>query len=142
MDGCSRWLFRGGDYSRNKGNDLDGLIGLNNGFAQIEKGDIGRMTTKIRTDVKHRSKHPRTREGRARNLQASNNQDKRNERSNGIVLRLIQAYLDELAKNRPIQNNTPIPESGTCNGFGFCTDSDGNYCKVELLNKEITCERL
>ncbi|MCG9874528.1 MAG: hypothetical protein MH321_07055 [Leptospiraceae bacterium] len=52
IDGAARQLASGGKYSRNKGNDLDHLLGTRRTFAGIENSNLGDKLDKIfRIDV-------------------------------------------------------------------------------------------
>ncbi|WP_425268683.1 RHS repeat domain-containing protein [Leptospira brenneri] len=54
IDGGARWLASGGNYSRNKGNDLDNLVGTKNFFASIQKSDVSNWLTKQYKDMKNK----------------------------------------------------------------------------------------
>ncbi|MCG6140635.1 RHS repeat-associated core domain-containing protein [Leptospira mtsangambouensis] len=142
IDGGARWLANGGNFSRNKGNDLDNLLGLPNMFSQIEKGDLGRLTTKVWQDSYNRMQHPNTRTGRAKNRSESANDRKSRERNMGASIQIIAASRGiDLSKPAPFPTLPPPPDSGNCNGFGICTDNNGDHCTDDLLGEDGICAK-
>ncbi len=54
IDGAARQLTSGGKYSRNKGNDLDNLLGTGSTFAGIQNSNIGNWLTKQYNDIRRK----------------------------------------------------------------------------------------
>jgi RHS repeat-associated protein len=52
IDGAARQLASGGKYSRNKGNDLDHILGTRRTFAGIENSNLGDWITKQYNDIR------------------------------------------------------------------------------------------
>ncbi|TGK97097.1 RHS repeat-associated core domain-containing protein [Leptospira brenneri] len=52
IDGGARWLASGGNYSRNRGNDLDSLFRMKNVFGALEKSDLSNWLSKQYNDFR------------------------------------------------------------------------------------------
>ncbi|WP_165782268.1 RHS repeat-associated core domain-containing protein [Leptospira brenneri] len=68
IDGGARWLASGGNYSRNKGNDLDNLLSTGSFFESIQKSDLASWVSKQYNDMRRKPSEA----GQRRNLRKAN----------------------------------------------------------------------